>query len=774
MSQPPPSYMVDHKRGEVNELKGLLSNPKIQKDQDRKREVIKKVIAYMTLGIDVSKLFSEMVMASYTRDVVQKKLIYTYLVTYAQLKPDLALLTINTLQKDCRDEEPLVRGLALRSLCSLRVPNLAEYVMVPLRNCLQDQSPYVRKTAAIGIAKLAEANGDLVRHSDLIDVLYNMLRDKEPLVITNVISALNEILEAEGGMAINTNIIMYLLNRIREFSEWGQCAILDLVARYTPTSEDEMFDIMNLLEDRLKHANSAVVLGTTKVFLNFTANNAPLHEEVYKRLKSPLLTLMGAASHELAYGVLGHISILVTRVPHVFADSYKEFFCRYNDPSPVKRLKLQIVCDLTNGENYTDVLGELAEYVTDSDGDIGRYALRSIGKVAIKIDPATDEAIEHLLSFLDLNLDHVSTETCIVLKDILRKYSDRYEEIIPALHKTLKTVEETDGKVAVIWMIGEYGETIDDAPYILENFINGYEEEESALVRLELLTATMRLFFKRPPEVKPMLGKLLKKGVEDGSKVDVRDRALLYYRLLVKDVHEAARVVNCPTIVVDVFAEQADAETVAKIFAEFNSLSPIYGLPSERFIRKLNDEERRALEDAEAAEQAAALEAAASQSSSSSILGAADPYGAQPSPNDAHAYGAPGGGMSPQSMQPPPQQQQQLQLQPNQSIDKQQYAGRWGALPVQQSLQLQVRPGLSSPPVEQALQQQSILTFASGTVNGVIKLYLYGRDYSGVLYLCEAVVQQSSGQSTATIKVDGNGNAAGFGQLLQGALRQFQ
>ena len=771
--------MVDHKRGEVNELKGLLSNPKIQKDQDRKREVIKKVIAYLTLGIDVSKLFSEMVMASYTRDVVQKKLIYTYLVTYAQLKPDLALLTINTLQKDCRDEDPLVRGLALRSLCSLRVPNLAEYVMVPLRNCLQDNSPYVRKTAAIGIAKLAEANGELVRLSDLIDVLYNMLRDKEPLVITNVISALNEILAAEGGMAINTNIIMYLLNRIREFSEWGQCAILDLVARYTPTSEDEMFDIMNLLEDRLRHANSAVVMGTTKVFLNFTANNAPLHEEVYKRLKSPLLTLMGAASHELAYGVLGQMSILVTRVPHVFADSYKEFFCRYNDPSPVKRLKLQIVCDLTNGDNYTDVLGELAEYVTDSDGDIGRYAIRSIGKVAIKVDPATDEAIEHLLSFLDLNLDHVSTETVIVLKDILRKYSDRYEEIIPALHKTLKTVEETDGKVAVIWMIGEYGETIDDAPYILENYINGYEEEESALVRMELLTATMRLFFKRPPEVKAMLGKLLKKGVEDGSKVDVRDRALLYYRLLAKDVHEAARVVNCPTIVVDVFAEQADAETVAKIFAEFNTLSPIYGMPSERFIRKLNDEERRALEDAEAAEQAAALEAAASQSSSSSILGAADPYAAQPSP-DSHVYGPPGGGFSPQSMQQPQHQHQQqpaaqqFQLQPNQSIDKQQYAGRWGALPVVQSLQLQVRPGLSSTPIEQTLQQQSILTFASGTVNGVIKLYLYGRDYGHVLYLCEAVIQQSSGATTATIKVDGNGNAVGFGQLLQGALRQFQ
>ena len=63
-SHPPPGYFVDHKRGEVNELKLLLNNPKLLREQDKKREVIKKVIAYMTLGIDVSKVFSEMVMVS--------------------------------------------------------------------------------------------------------------------------------------------------------------------------------------------------------------------------------------------------------------------------------------------------------------------------------------------------------------------------------------------------------------------------------------------------------------------------------------------------------------------------------------------------------------------------------------------------------------------------------------------------------------------------------------------------------------------------------------
>lgn len=60
----------------------------------------KKVIAYMTLGIDVSRLFTEMMLAIETRDLVVKKMVYLYLCTYARQKPDLAIMCINTLQRD--------------------------------------------------------------------------------------------------------------------------------------------------------------------------------------------------------------------------------------------------------------------------------------------------------------------------------------------------------------------------------------------------------------------------------------------------------------------------------------------------------------------------------------------------------------------------------------------------------------------------------------------------------------------------------------------------
>ena len=49
----------------------------------------------MTLGIDVSRLFSEMVMAVETRDLVVKKMVYHYLCNYAREMPDLALMYVH-------------------------------------------------------------------------------------------------------------------------------------------------------------------------------------------------------------------------------------------------------------------------------------------------------------------------------------------------------------------------------------------------------------------------------------------------------------------------------------------------------------------------------------------------------------------------------------------------------------------------------------------------------------------------------------------------------
>ena len=71
-------------------------------------------------------------------------------------------MAVNTFVKDCEDPNPLIRALAVRTMGCIRVDKITEYLCEPLRKCLKDEDPYVRKTAAVSVAKLHDINATLV------------------------------------------------------------------------------------------------------------------------------------------------------------------------------------------------------------------------------------------------------------------------------------------------------------------------------------------------------------------------------------------------------------------------------------------------------------------------------------------------------------------------------------------------------------------------------------------------------------------------------------
>merc|ERR1719261_1041520 len=165
-----------------------------------------------------------------------------------------------------------------------------------------------------------------------------------------------------------------------------------------------------------------------------------------------------------------------------------------------------------------------------------------------------------LTQLLDLGIDYVSTEAAIVMKDLVRKYPQQFQQASAAVERCMQIVTEPEGKCALMWIIGEYGLLIEEAPYLIEPLIDGFLEEQSGAVQLEMLTTALKLFFCRPAEMQKMLGRLLKDAITETTRPDVRDRALLYYRLLEESPEEARRVICAPKEVVDEFQEEVDQE----------------------------------------------------------------------------------------------------------------------------------------------------------------------------------------------------------------------
>lgn len=91
-------YFTTTKKGEIFELKSELNNDK----KEKKKEAVKKVIASMTVGKDVSALFPDVVNCMQTDNLELKKLVYLYLMNYAKSQPDMAIMAVNTFVKVSR------------------------------------------------------------------------------------------------------------------------------------------------------------------------------------------------------------------------------------------------------------------------------------------------------------------------------------------------------------------------------------------------------------------------------------------------------------------------------------------------------------------------------------------------------------------------------------------------------------------------------------------------------------------------------------------------
>uniref|UniRef100_H2XLC2 AP complex subunit beta n=1 Tax=Ciona intestinalis TaxID=7719 RepID=H2XLC2_CIOIN len=579
-------YFTTTKKGEIFELKADLNSDK----KEKKKEAVKKVIASMTVGKDVSALFPDVINCMQTDNLELKKLVYLYLMNYAKSQPDMAIMAVNTFVKDCDDPNPLIRALAVRTMGCIRVDKITEYLCEPLRKCLKDEDPYVRKTAAVCVAKLYDINNQMVEEQGFLDALKDLLSDSNPMVVANAVASLSEIGESSTRAAdlvnfMNTQTINKLLTALNECTEWGQIFILDALANYNPEDTREAQSISERVTPRLQHANSAVVLSAVKVcmkLLELMDSDKDYQGTLLKKLAPPLVTLL-SAEPEIQYVALRNINLIVQKRPTVLKHEMKVFFVKYNDPIYVKLEKLDIMIRLASQSNIAQVLAELKEYAQEVDVDFVRKSVRAIGRCAIKVEQSSERCVSTLLDLIQTKVNYVVQEAIVVIKDIFRKYPNKYESIIANLCENLDTLDEPEARASMIWIVGEYAERIDNADELLESFLEGFHDENTQ-VQLQLLTAIVKLFLKKPTETQELVQSVLSLATQDSDNPDLRDRGYIYWRLLSTDPAAAKDVVLAEKPLISEETDLIEPTLLDELICHIASLASVYHKPPSSFI----------------------------------------------------------------------------------------------------------------------------------------------------------------------------------------------
>ena len=323
-----------------------------------------------------------------------------------------------------------------------------------------------------------------------------------------------------------TNFLLLLNYR------WGRVTILTTLADYKTNDLKESEHICERVVPQFQHVNPSVVIAAVKVvFMHMKHIGPELSRQYLRKMAPPLVTLISSAP-EVQYVALRNINLLLQKQPDILSKEMRVFFCKYNDPPYVKLEKLEIMIRIANETNFDQLLMELKEYALEVDMDFVRRAVRAIGQCAIKIEAATEKCVNVLLDLINTKVNYVVQEAIVVIKDIFRKYPG-YEGIIPTLCQSLDELDEPEARSSLIWIVGEYAEKINNADEILSTFIDGMQEEDTQ-VQLQLLTATVKLFLKKP-QTQSLVQKVLQSTTTESDNPDLRDRAYVYWRLLSSD-----------------------------------------------------------------------------------------------------------------------------------------------------------------------------------------------------------------------------------------------
>lgn len=295
------------------------------------------------------------------------------------------------------------------------------------------------------------------------------------------------------------------------------------------------------------------------------------------------MTLVSSAP-EVQYVALRNIDLLLQKQPDILNKELRVFFCKYNDPPYVKFQKLEIMVRIANDRNVDQLLAELKEYALEVDMDFVRRAVKAIGQVAIKIESASEKCVNTLLDLINLKVNYVVQEAIVVIKDIFRKYPG-YEGIIPTLCKCIDELDEPNARAALIWIVGEYAEKISNAGEILGSFVDGFNEEFSQ-TQLQILTAVVKLFLKRPEKAQGLVQRVLQAATAENDNPDVRDRAYIYWRLLsnTNDQNATKNIVlsEKPPIVTTI--SSLPPALLEQLLQELSTLSSVYHKPPEQFV----------------------------------------------------------------------------------------------------------------------------------------------------------------------------------------------
>lgn len=454
-----------------------------------------------------------------------KKLVYLYLLHYAESDPDLALLSVNAIQKSLTDQNPQVRALALRTMAGMRVPVISQIVSLAVKRGVGDMSPHVRKAAALAIPKCYSLDPNTL--PQLLDYLSTLLEDKQYFVVGPAVQTFLEI--CPDRIDLIHKHYRSLVKKLVDMDEWSQLATLRLLLFYSrrcfsrktqkvtkinkkgfyEDEQDETVEteevvqvlnpdlelFLNACKPLLQSRSPAVITSVTSCFL-YLGTPKYLEEAV-----GPLVGLV-RGSPEVEEVALCDIVLVALSEPRLLVPYASHFLIRAQDSPQIWRLKIELLTLIFPHAALhlkSIILNELEHFCHSSEIDLIRESVRAIGRCA-QSDPKNSHRCFRVLLNQISSFDNVLvSEVLTVMRHLIQQEPTSHRKTVVRLARNLDKTTSPEARATIIWLVGEFASLDPNnniAPDVLRILTKGFaDENEPAKQQIVLLAAKVYLLF---------------------------------------------------------------------------------------------------------------------------------------------------------------------------------------------------------------------------------------------------------------------------------------
>lgn len=465
-----------------------------------------------------------------------RRLVYTFLLKFNHLQQDIALLSINAIQRSLVDKNCVNRSLAIRCLSGIKIPAILPILLLSLEKSIKDSSPLVRSASAIAIANCVNldstynSNGLTQRQyiknsmqipSSIISQLYSyldiLLSDNDAKVLSVSFQVFHSTFN--GFLDIFHNKIQNLINHLEDLDSFSISGFLDLMTDYSKIYFESFNDDKStplILQSLYDHFQSFIYCPDANVIISlirFIINIMPFKDFPIENMVLKFINLSDDSIKVLFLNEIEYLLLLEKF--HVEDYQLSQFYPLSKDPLQVFKSKINILFQLVNQGNFDEIFQQIKQSIDSSPIEFKLIILKKLNSLILS-KSLKQEQLESIISFFMVKLksnfedDLLINEYITGLRQLIQSdIQSNIKILINLIGKLFNGPQlSNNARGSIIWLIGEFvlinsnsGVTgvensdeniikslIKFIPSICSFLVKGFPNERDYQVKIQILT----------------------------------------------------------------------------------------------------------------------------------------------------------------------------------------------------------------------------------------------------------------------------------------------